>query len=107
MAAEGLPIQVCCRIQASRSRASMPGETGPLGLALNAVVLFNSLHIDAAVKQPAANGFPITDELLARLSPLQFDHVNLLGRYAFTRSPVPGLRPPHDPNAADESAENV
>ncbi|MCA6091006.1 transposase [Streptomyces sp. SCA3-4] len=54
-----------------------------LGLALNAVVLFNSLYIDATVKQLVSNGFPVTDELLARLSPLQFDHINFLGRYAF------------------------
>jgi TnpA family transposase len=46
-------------------------QLGVLGLALNAVVLFNSLYIDAAVKQLAADGFPVTDELLPRLSPLQ------------------------------------
>ncbi|MHC3394422.1 Tn3 family transposase [Streptomyces lavendulocolor] len=42
---------------------------------LNAVMLFDSLDIDAAVKQLAADGFPVTDELLARLSPLQYDHI--------------------------------
>ncbi|WP_435828337.1 Tn3 family transposase [Saccharopolyspora shandongensis] len=48
--------------------------------------------MDAAVKQLAADGFPVTDELLARLSPLQYDHINFLGRYAFTRPATPGLR---------------
>lgn len=43
-----------------------------------------------AVKQPAAGSFPGTDDLLARLSPLQFDHINFLGRYAF---PPAGGRP--------------
>ncbi|MFF4838117.1 Tn3 family transposase [Streptomyces sp. NPDC001315] len=68
-------------------RESMEDQLGTLGLALNAVVLFNSLYTDAAVKQLAADGFPVTDELLARLSPLQYDHINFLGHYAFTGRP--------------------
>lgn len=49
----------------------MEDQLGALGLALNSVVLFNSLYIDASVKQLAADDFPATDKLLARLSPLQ------------------------------------
>ncbi|MFI6449753.1 Tn3 family transposase [Kitasatospora sp. NPDC050543] len=45
-------------------------KLGALGLALNAVVLWNSLYLDRAAKQLAADGFPVTDDLLARLSPL-------------------------------------
>jgi len=56
-------------------------------------VVFNSLCIDAAVEQVAADGFPVTDDLLARLSPLQYDHINVFGRYAFTAPPAPGQRP--------------
>lgn len=48
-------------------REGMEDQLGALGLALNAVVLFNSLYIDAAVKQVAADGFSVTDDLLARL----------------------------------------
>ncbi|QKV90464.1 Tn3 family transposase [Streptomyces sp. NA02950] len=81
----------------------MEDQLGALGLALNAVVLFNSLYIDAAVKQLAAGGFPVTDELLARLSPLQYDHINFLGRYAFTQPSAPGLRQLHDPHSDDET----
>ncbi|MEV5015867.1 hypothetical protein ACIGW1_30705 [Streptomyces sp. NPDC053780] len=33
------------------------------------MVLFNVFYLDAAVGQPAAYGFPLTDDLLARLSP--------------------------------------
>ncbi|GGT93142.1 hypothetical protein GCM10010272_42500 [Streptomyces lateritius] len=81
----------------------MEDQLGALGLALNAVVLFHSLYLDAAVKQLAADGFPVTDELLARLSPLQYDHIDFLGRYAFTRRPaVPGRRELRDPHADDE-----
>ncbi|MDQ0936660.1 TnpA family transposase [Streptomyces turgidiscabies] len=84
-------------------REGMEDQLGALGLALNAVVLFNSLYLDAAVKQLAADGFPVTDELLARLSPLQYDHINLLGRHAFTRPPMPGLRRLRDPHIDDET----
>lgn len=56
--------------------------------ALNSVVLFNSLYVDAAVKQVAADGFPVTDELLARLSP------------PFTRPAAPGLRQLRDDSYA-------
>ncbi|MDX3637411.1 transposase [Streptomyces europaeiscabiei] len=79
----------------------MEDQLGALGLALNAVVLFNSLYIDAAVKQLAADGFPVTDDLLARLSPLQYDHIDFLGRYVFTRPPAPGLRALRDPHTDD------
>lgn len=84
-------------------REGMEDQLGVLGLALNAVVLFNSLYIDAAVKLLAADGFPVTDELLARLSPLQYDHINFLGRYAFIRPPAPGLRQLRDPHGDDET----
>ena len=66
------------------------------------MVLFNTLYIDAAVKHLAASGFPVTDDLVARLSPLQYDHINFLGRYAFTRHPAPGTRPLRDPNSPEE-----
>ncbi|MGP4102081.1 hypothetical protein [Nonomuraea sp. KM90] len=40
---------------------------------------------------------PVTAEMCARLSPIQYDHINFLGRYAFSRADVAGdLRPFHD-----------
>nr|WP_179419790.1 Tn3 family transposase [Streptomyces sp. TLI_235] len=79
-------------------REGMVDRLGALDLALNAVLLWNSVYLDAAAKQLAADGFPVTNDLLARLSPLQFDHINFLGRYAFTASqPAQGLRPLRDP----------
>jgi hypothetical protein len=36
--------------------------------------------------------------MCARLSPIAYEHINFLGRYAFTRAEVAaGLRPFHDP----------
>ncbi len=57
-------------------REGMEDQVGALGLALNAVVLWNSLYIDAAVKKLTAAGFPVTTEMISRLSPLQFEHIN-------------------------------
>jgi TnpA family transposase len=79
-------------------REGMEDQLGALGLALNAVVWWNSLYLDAAVKQLRADGFPATDEMCVRLSPIAYEHINFLGRYAFTRADSgTGLRPFHDP----------
>ncbi|MFE1877151.1 transposase [Streptomyces sp. NPDC059496] len=86
-------------------REGVEDQLGALGLALNAVVLWNSVYLDRAAKQLAADGFPVTDELLFRLPPLQFDHINFLGRYAFFRPQEPGRRPLRDPAEAESPQE--
>ncbi|MFF4197958.1 Tn3 family transposase [Nonomuraea sp. NPDC001831] len=73
-----------------------PFSMGSLGLALNAVVWWNNLHLDAAVSTCAsrASRSPMR---CARLSPIQYDHIDFLGRYAFFRAEATGgLRPFHD-----------
>ncbi|MFE9107468.1 Tn3 family transposase [Actinomadura geliboluensis] len=78
-------------------------------LALNAVVWWNTAYLDAAVKQIRADGFPATDDMCARLSPIVYEHINFLGRYAFTRADSgAGLRPFHDPTqGADASGTSM
>ncbi|GAA3801971.1 hypothetical protein GCM10022226_22240 [Sphaerisporangium flaviroseum] len=73
-----------------RYREGMEDQLGTLGLALNAVVWWNSLYLDAAVKDLRAQGFPATDEMCARLSPIQYDHIN---SWAVTPSPAPTWPP--------------
>ena len=48
------------------------------------IILWNTLYINAALEQLASEGYTIHEEDMARLSPLVFDHINLLGRYAFS-----------------------
>ncbi len=48
------------------------------------IVLWNTLYINAALEQLAREGHDFTSEDVARLSPLVFEHINLLGRYAFS-----------------------
>ncbi|MDQ2726946.1 MAG: Tn3 family transposase, partial [Actinomycetota bacterium] len=52
-------------------------------------------------RQLRANGHPVRDEDVARLSPLGHDHVNFHGHYSFTPPPAT-LRPLRDPSAADQ-----
>jgi TnpA family transposase len=53
-----------------------------LGLVVNVIILWNTIYTNAALEQLAREGFTIRDEDVARLSPLVFEHINLLGRYA-------------------------
>ncbi|WSM52002.1 transposase (plasmid) [Streptomyces sp. NBC_01708] len=79
------------------------GTIGALGLVLNALVLFNTRYMDAAVAQLRKDGFDVRDEDVARLSPFVRQHLNMLGRYSFQLPELPGgLRPLRDPDAADE-----
>jgi hypothetical protein len=44
----------------------------------------NTIYMDAALAELRAEGFDVRDEDVARLSPLGHEHLNVLGRYAFT-----------------------
>ncbi|WP_425568769.1 Tn3 family transposase [Nonomuraea antimicrobica] len=64
-----------------------------MGLVVNAVALWNSKYLSAAVDRLRAEGVPVKDEDAARLSPLGHAHLNVLGRYSISSSaPAEGLR---------------
>jgi TnpA family transposase len=64
-----------------RYRQGQEDQLGALGLIVNAVVLWNTIYMDAALKHLRKEGFPVLDEDVARLSPLGHEHINMLGRY--------------------------
>jgi len=66
-----------------RYREGQEDQLGALGLVLNIIVLWNTLYIEAVLEQLQREGFPVHPADVARLSPLLFEHINLLGRYAF------------------------
>lgn len=68
----------------------MEDQFGALGLGLNAIVWWNSLYIDAAVRHLEAGGLGVSPEIRARLSPLAFEHVNFHGFYSFYRPDLGG-----------------
>ena len=67
-----------------RYREGQEDQLGALGLVVNMIVLWNTLYINAALEQLVREGHHVTPEDVARLSPLVFEHINLLGRYAFS-----------------------
>lgn len=89
-----------------RYRQGQEDQLGSLGLIVNTVVLWNTIYIDAALEQLRNEGFQVLSKDVARLSPLGYDHINMMGRYAFTlpdRVARGQLRPLRDPNqSADE-----
>ena len=91
-----------------RYREGQEDQLGALGLMVNAIVLWNTLYIDAALNRLRAEGHEVRDEDVARLSPLGYEHVNMPGRYAFTLPETVArgeLRPLRDPASADEPDE--
>jgi len=85
-----------------RYREGQEDQLGALGLVLNAVVLWNTRYMDAALSALRVSGYSVRDEDVARLAPLGFRHITFLGRYTFSYPDVTGLRPLRDPAAADD-----
>ena len=90
-----------------RYREGQEDQLGALGLVMNVVVLWNTLYLDAALSHLRTEGMAVQLEDVARLSPLGYKHINVLGRYAFTlaepiaRGQLRPLRNPRDPYASD------
>jgi TnpA family transposase len=88
-----------------RYREGQEDQLGALGLVVNVIVLWNTIYMDAALNQLRGEGFDVRDEDVARLSPLGFDHINMLGRYAFILPDQIArgeLRPLRDPQNTDD-----
>jgi hypothetical protein len=67
-----------------RYREGQEDQLGALGLVLNMIVLWNTAYMEAALAQLRAEGHPINDADVARLSPLLHEHINMMGRYSFS-----------------------
>lgn len=80
-----------------RYREGQEDQLGALGLVLNAVILWNTRYIDAALAALREQGHRVDDADVARLSPLGDAHINVHGRYAFTTLSDATLRPLRDP----------
>ena len=88
-----------------RYREGQEDQLGALGLVVNAIVLWNTLYMEAALKQLRDEGTEVRDEDVARLSPLVYHHINFQGHYSFALSEAVArgeLRPLRDPDALDQ-----
>jgi hypothetical protein len=91
----GPPLPVSCGFGLRHQLSGRP----PLIL----VPIVTRGHIDAAVKGLEAKGMIVSDEVKARISPLESAHITFHGRYSFRRPELAGtLRPLPDPKAAGE-----
>jgi TnpA family transposase len=90
-----------------RYREGQEDQLGALGLVVNAVVLWNTRYLDAALAEVRTAGVAVQLADVERLSPLLINHVNVLGRYEFAlkESVRQGqLRPLRDPDQGDDLA---
>lgn len=76
-----------------------------LGLVVNAIVLWNTLYMEAALQQVRAAGVSVASADVTRLSPLVHRHINFQGRHSFALSEAVArgeLRPLRDPSDLSE-----
>ena len=89
-----------------RYHVGMEEQLGALGLVLNCIVLWNTFYMNAALEQLRAEGYPVREEDLARLSPFVRHHLGVHGRYSFVPPDLAGgIRPLRDPDAEDDDRE--
>jgi hypothetical protein len=60
-----------------RDERGLENQLGALGLVLNCVVLWTTVYLDAAVRHLKAQGYPVRDEDMARLSPFVSTHLGV------------------------------
>jgi TnpA family transposase len=91
-----------------RYREGQEDQLGALGLVVNAIVLWNTIYMDAVLQQLRKEGYPVRDEDVARLSPTMRPHINMFGRPSFILPEAVArgeLRPLRDPRQTmDEAA---
>jgi TnpA family transposase len=72
-----------------------------LSLVTAAIVHWNTVYLDRAVQQLRAQGVAVSDDLVAHVAPLGWEHIALTGDYVwFTAGTEAGFRPLRDVRAA-------
>ena len=54
-----------------------------LNVVTNAVIIWNTVYMQAALDQLRAEGYRVPEEDVAHLSPARFEHINPYGKYYF------------------------
>jgi TnpA family transposase len=87
-----------------RYERGLENQLGALGLVLNCVVLWTTVYLDAAVRQLRAQGYPVLEEDMARLSPFVGRHLGVLGTYSFVLPDLAlgAIRELRAPDAGDD-----
>ena len=77
-----------------RYERGLENQLGSLGLVLNCVTLWTTVYLDAAVRKLKAQGYPVREENMARLSPFVSSHMGANGAVQLHPArPRPGCHP--------------
>lgn len=60
-----------------RYERGLENQLGALGLVLNCVTLWTTVYLDAAIRQLRAQGYPVLEEDMTRLSPFVSQHLGV------------------------------
>ena len=61
----------------------MEEQLNSLSLVTNAIIYWNTLYLEKVLEQMKKEGFDYSKELVSKLSPLLFEHINFVGKYTF------------------------
>jgi TnpA family transposase len=67
-------------------RHGMEDQLTAMGIVVNLITLWNTLYMQRALSQLEAEGLDVLDSDIAHLSPLRYEHINVLGKYSFELS---------------------
>jgi hypothetical protein len=67
-----------------RYRDGQEEQLGALGLVVNVIVLWNTIYTAEVLDYLRFNQVEVSPLDVARLSPLKYKHINMLGRYQFS-----------------------
>jgi len=82
-----------CRAQRPEFVNEPPDPGSGLTLVTAAIALWNTVYLEGAVQASDLRGQPIDPALLKYLSPLGWEHINLIGDYQWSgKKPAPGRR---------------
>jgi hypothetical protein len=72
-----------------RSYEDQQYRASGLTLVTAAIVLWNTVYLEAAVKQLRSEGVTVKEELLQHVSPLGWEHINLTGDFHWNVKQTP------------------
>jgi hypothetical protein len=73
-----------------RTHENQQHRASGLNLVVAAIVLWNTVYLERAVAAMREGGATVSDDTLAHLSPLKWEHINLTGDYHWRKDA--GLR---------------
>jgi TnpA family transposase len=75
-----------------RTAEAMAYRASGLNLVVNAIVLWNTVYLGRVVGYVREHGATLTDEVIARVAPLKWDHIALTGDYLWSDLQTPRER---------------